>query len=225
MGKRIYLVSVFCIATLFSSLFFTGSNYGATVNLWDIFPKSQQGENGVNLVAYDMVNNQFRYLTYISDYSFGTPGNPWNIPYISRGNEPWIVTHPLGWELGGQEQTFLLCSSPYGPVYIDKIEGTVDPWDGGDVTFMIVGSNLSGPSQTLYQTHVQSSTVPFSIGPFSQTFQFLSFHVSPNGYSSNDTTYYQATITFRPVPIPSTFLLFLSSLATLPFLRKKISCN
>lgn len=216
----------FILIFIFSfCLLLTAPVFSATVNLWEIFPKNSQGENGVYANAYNLDTSIFRNLTYITDYVFGTPENSnWNIPYIAspRDNYPWIITHPLGTEFNGQEQTILLLSSPYGQVLIDRIQGQINPNDGGYVSFSIVGSNLTGQSIELYQQNIGNNNVSFDIGPFSQSFQFISFHVDPLGYSHYDTTYYNATIEFRPVPIPSTFLLFISSLTILPIIRKKI---
>jgi hypothetical protein len=202
-------------------LMFLSVNVSALeVNLWDIFPQYSQGENGVYCKAYDEVNNIFRFLDYIGPYKFGTPSQSWNIPYISRSYEPWIVTHPGGWEFGGgQEQTFLLLSFPQ-QIYIDRITGSINPWDGGYIQFQIIGSNFSGPSDNLYSQYVGGSQIDFNIGPFSKPYQFISFHVGPEGYSYYDTTFYKATIDYRPVPLPSTIFLFGSVFPFIPFVRK-----
>ncbi|MCX7858435.1 MAG: hypothetical protein N2513_10775, partial [Deltaproteobacteria bacterium] len=73
--------SFFSLVFLLIFMISVGLVSAATLNLWDLFPKSKQGENGIYLKAYDSQNNIFRNLDYIKDYVFGTPGQPWSIPY------------------------------------------------------------------------------------------------------------------------------------------------
>ncbi len=64
----------------------------ANIDLWQQFPKDQ-GDNG--FFAYGgQSGGNYRALTKISDYFFGTPEQGYFIPYVARSTSPWINMHP-----------------------------------------------------------------------------------------------------------------------------------
>jgi len=192
----------------------------ASVELWELFP-IDRGANYAYPLAYRVETGTLRLLDKLGDYSFGTPGNPWNIPYILRGNDQWIITHPKGWEIGDgryTEATILALVIPQDVSSVDRITGTIDPWDGGDVSFKM-GTLFQG---ILYETNVGYSPVNFDFSTHINAGDIAWFGVFPNGGSSNDTTYYKTTIFYTPIPAPPTIILMITGVGAFIFLRKKI---
>lgn len=176
----------------------------AVLDLWNIFPNNQ-GDNGVYAYAY---SGSYRLLSDLGEFYFGTPGKPWNIPYICRGDSPWIVTHPSGLEFQKLESTRLSFIVPSYIASIYKLTGTIDPWDGGKINFRI-WKNLN----MIYDVSVYSNVVSFDLPVNILTGDTLIFEVTAGNsdYSYNDTTFYNAKIYYTPAPVPEpiTFLLLL----------------
>jgi len=194
----------------------------ASVELWELFP-IDRGANYAYPLAYRVETGTLRLLDKLGDYSFGTPENYswWNIPYISRGDYPWIITHPKGWEIGDgsyTEATILALVIPQDVSSVDRITGTIDPWDGGDVSFKM-GTLFQG---ILYETNVGYSPVNFDLLTHINAGDIVWFGVFPNGYSYDDTTYYKTTIFYTPIPAPPTIILMITGVGAFIFLRKKI---
>ncbi len=204
---------MFLVFALFGLIWVQGLS-AATVTLWDLFPDTQ-GENNFWALAYNP-SSGYRELNDGGEYLFNTPGHSWNIPYLTIQDDPNIVTHPYGYELGGFEHTVLKCIVPSDVISVNRITGGIDPWDGGDIQFYIKkGNNI------LYETTVTSSTVNFDLSVNIYPGDEVYFGVSPIDNSYNDTTFYWATIEYTQAPIPPSIVLLSGGLGMLAILRKK----
>jgi len=63
-------------------------------DIWTLFPKSTQGENGIWLQSRDNGTSNYRLLTNLGDYYWGTLGTAWNLPAIGRMEPGKLSAHP-----------------------------------------------------------------------------------------------------------------------------------
>jgi hypothetical protein len=182
-----------------------------SLNLWDKFP-DQQGQNGLYAYAYDYGGADYRLLTRISAYYFGTPEQDYNIPYVSRSNSPWITMHPsqnpASATVFPPENAVLAWRPPQNNTY--DLTGEFaqhETYGGGEVTVYVWENasllwshtlTLSEPSATFTLTNVTLSST-----------DRIYFGVNAGGDDYNDTTKFQGQIAYNPrdTQIPGNFLL------------------
>lgn len=54
-------------------------------SVWELFPKTQQGENGIRAQGRDGGSSTYYDLTWTADYTFKSVGAAWELPKVWRG--------------------------------------------------------------------------------------------------------------------------------------------
>ena len=199
-----------------SLLFATSNAFAVTINLWDIFPKTTQGENGVFLYGYNPSSQTYRQLNNGGDYFFYTPNQNWAIPQIVRSSvdESWMTLHPAGQNgtVYGVEDIVLAYNVSEANTY--TVSGDFQQYGGGSVGAYIYRNETLLWSQGLpggAQASFDLENITLNAN------DRLFFGVSSAGDDVNDSSGFRATIV--AVPEPASILLFGLGGAGLAFRR------
>ncbi len=114
---------------------------GEMTYLVDYFPKDVNGENGIYLQSRDLSDNQYRELSYRSDYNFYTPEErAWGTPDIyprKSDNPPTIQAHPAGKSGMGFDRDAIIQVRLNGNYEMVTVKGSVLNTSWGGVNFYI----------------------------------------------------------------------------------------
>lgn len=110
----------------------------APSDVWTLFPKDAQGENGIWLQSRDGGTSTYRTLSHAGDYAWNTTGAAWGLPAITRtATAGKITADPAAFnQVGHYRDTAIrvLLEGPIGEVQVTGSTGC-DSW--GDVYFYI----------------------------------------------------------------------------------------
>jgi hypothetical protein len=166
-------------------------------NVWDKFP-NQQGEYGFYAYAYQYGGAVYRLLSRISDYTFGTPEQDYNIPYVSRSSSPWIVMHPsqaLATHFP-PENAVLAWRPPQDNTYDLTGQFAQHELGGGDVTVYVWKNASELWSQTLTFEAPSASFNLTNVSLLSTDRIYFGVNAGEDDY--NDTTKFQGQIAYNP---------------------------
>jgi len=185
--------------------------------LYDLFPKQQQGENGIYL-QYLSPDGSYTDLVCIGDYVFGTPGTPWNLPAVYRS--PYysesLLAHPTAVTQCGADRDPVIrvtLDGGYGSV---RVTGSAQTASWGDVRYYIYkgAANYSQPIWNAQGGGSFDLSIGYSDG------EELFFATDACGADYNDWANW-CSVRFQAVPEPSSFAALGASLCAVLVRRRR----
>lgn len=136
------MVRRLCLAFLLAGLAVTSAWSGVVqpteTRLYDLFPRQNQGENGIYL-QYRSANGSYTNLVNLGDYIFGTIGTLWNLPNAVRpGHYPESIhAHPTAVTQCGYDRDPVIRVVLNGNYGLVKVTGSAQTASWGDVRYYI----------------------------------------------------------------------------------------
>jgi PEP-CTERM motif len=196
-------------------LSFVTSSYAVIVttsvaDLWELFPKDTQGENGIQLQY--RTGSVYTDLTYFVDYSWETPGTSWNNPKVSKhtGVTGKICSNPSAVTQVGYDRDPLMRVRLDGALDQVRVTGTAameNTSGSSSATFYVFKGSANYGSPLWSSTLSNLSSVAFDfVVDFTATEElFFAIDAGANDYYDH-TAWYDIQLT--GVPEPGTVLLF-----------------
>jgi hypothetical protein len=194
----------FCLAVLLAGFIITSAWSGVVqptqTSLYDLFPKQNQGENGIYL-QYLSPNEGYVNLTNSGDYGFVTLGTPWNIPLIVRPGHfaNSIHAHPSAYTQCGADRDAvirIILDGGYGAV---RLTGSAQTASDGEVRYYIYkgAENYSQPIWEQWNSGSFDLTLEYNDG------DELFLAVDAGNHDINDWANW-VDVRFQAVPEPTT---------------------
>lgn len=185
--------------------------------LYDLFPKQQQGENGIYL-QYLSPNGSYTDLVCLGDYVFGTLGTPWNLPAIYRS--PYypesLLAHPTAVTQCGADRDPVIRITLDGGYGAVRVTGSAQTASWGDVRYYIYkgAANYSLPIWNAMGGGSFDLLIDYSDG------EELFFATDALGADHNDWANWCA-VRFQAVPEPSCFAVIAAGLGAILMRRRR----
>jgi hypothetical protein len=106
-------------------------------DIWTLFPKSTQGENGIWLQARDDGTSNYRLLSYSSDYAWVTPGAAWSLPAVTRMGPGKLSAHPTDQVQVGHDRDTIIRVLLEGSFSEVRVTGRSGVDSSGGVVFSV----------------------------------------------------------------------------------------
>jgi hypothetical protein len=205
-----------CLACLLAGLVATSAYSGVVqptqTSLYDLFPKQNQGENGIYL-QYLSPDGSYTNLVCLGDYVFGTIGTMWNLPNALRSPHypESIHAHPTAVTQCGYDRDSVIRVTLNGNYGIVRVTGLAQTASWGYVRYYIYkgAQNYNRPIWEQWNTGSFDLLVPYNAG------DELFFVTDAGGADFNDWANWRS-VKFQAVSqavpeIPATTLAFIGT--------------
>ncbi|MCD4830577.1 MAG: PEP-CTERM sorting domain-containing protein [Anaerohalosphaeraceae bacterium] len=203
MRKIIFLAVLLSVAVSSYAVVITTS----VADLWQLFPKDTQGENGIQLQY--RTGSIYTDLTYFDDYSWKTPSTMWNLPYVIKDAAVTgkISAVPSAVTQVGCDRDPLMRVRLDGTLNQVRVTGTAAMENSGSVTFYIYKGSASygSPLWSAILSGVSSTVFDFVVD-FTPTEElFFAVDAGSTDYCDHNSWY---DIQLTGIPEPATLALF-----------------
>lgn len=210
-----------------------GAVWADPVDLWEDFPDAQ-GQYHFFALALPWVNTgegSYVRMDDLGAYSFGTLAEEdWNVPFIKRGELPWIQMHPAAAQSEGKGTGLDYVNAIYTykvpEAGLFNVEGVFAKGDSGD-TYVFVKHNRdflwshSFSAADAIGAEASFSLLNEQLNVDDEVYFGVGCGASHEDFG--DTTFLRGTITAAPEPVSSVlFLLGAGGLAGARKLRRRI---
>lgn len=195
MRKIVFIVVLLSIVTSSYAVVVTTS----VSDLWQLFPKDTQGENGI-LLQY-RTGSTYTDLTYFGDYWWATPGTMWNKPEVSTTVPGKIGAIPSALTQIGYDRDPLMRVSLDGALDQVRVTGTAAMENTGSATFYVFKGAANYGSPLWSSTLSNQSSIAFDfVVDFTATEElFFAVDAGATDYSDH-TAWYDIQLTGVPEP-------------------------
>lgn len=174
MNRSMSFVSLLCALSFFCVVFSAPTSVlglilvqNDPIDLYDVLPRSLQGENGIYLEYRRGGTSEYTYLTNFGDYNWKTPNTPWNLPTIERLSEAGVIAADASavYQVGYDRDSVMRVSLDTDAPQI-RITGSCYTAGYSNMIFAIfIGpDNWSSPLRTMAPGETFDLTVPILSG-------------------------------------------------------------
>jgi len=187
-------------------------------DLWQLFPKNTQGENGIRLQY--RAGASYTDLTYSSDYYWITLNTAWNVPYFSKDSTvKKIYTHPSAITQIGYDRDPVMRVSLTSALSQVQVTGTAMCESYGPV-LMYIYKGAGNYANWIWQATLSNNSSNFDFTIDFTSGEELFFAVDSGSVDYNDwARWYNVQLT--GLPEPATVAVALLGLGILSLRRRK----